>query len=424
MPLTRVQQRRVELVAGMESEDRINYIRRYYRNSFMGNHRPYYWDRDQWAEWVDANIQSFTTYRTQCECRCGGETTYGRQFLPGHNTRLLYRLVQEQAWDDLEMRGWDHLTEHLKPREATTAFGFEAEFFGPQDFEAERAVQAAGVSVENDGYHHRAVDYWRITEDGSVHGSGLELVSPILKMEDDYAWTDSLNAIRAIRDVGGRIDASCGLHVHHNAQYMNRDEVMRVADLYYQFQDTINTMLPRSRRMASYARSMNAEYCQRAKDLTDPSNTRTNYGRRWKPRLNSLDRYYAVNLQAINVHGTIEFRQHSGTLNYDKVSMWVRFTKLFMDMALEKESVEAAQHLNDGTIRGMITFLGGDEAMIQFYENRAQNLATDMEDVSANVDDSPEDDDEPYCDYCEEYGHYESDCETAYEARNSDSDIF
>ena len=42
-------------------------------------------------------------------------------------------------------------------------------------------------------------------------------------------------------------------------------------------------------------------------------------------------RYYKVNLQAYQCHGTIEFRQHSGTVNATKIAHWVRFLGEFID---------------------------------------------------------------------------------------------
>jgi hypothetical protein len=42
------------------------------------------------------------------------------------------------------------------------------------------------------------------------------------------------------------------------------------------------------------------------------------------------DRYYKVNLQSYYRHGTVEFRQHSGTLNAPKAVNWVRLLDAFI----------------------------------------------------------------------------------------------
>lgn len=42
-------------------------------------------------------------------------------------------------------------------------------------------------------------------------------------------------------------------------------------------------------------------------------------------------RYMKVNLESISRHGTIEFRQHSGTVNAAKIANWVRFLAAFID---------------------------------------------------------------------------------------------
>lgn len=42
-------------------------------------------------------------------------------------------------------------------------------------------------------------------------------------------------------------------------------------------------------------------------------------------------RYFKVNLMSFQRHGTIEFRQHSGTVNATKIANWVRFLGQFID---------------------------------------------------------------------------------------------
>ena len=42
-------------------------------------------------------------------------------------------------------------------------------------------------------------------------------------------------------------------------------------------------------------------------------------------------RYHKVNLQSYYRHGTVEFRQHSGTLNAAKAVNWVRMLAAYID---------------------------------------------------------------------------------------------
>jgi hypothetical protein len=48
-----------------------------------------------------------------------------------------------------------------------------------------------------------------------------------------------------------------------------------------------------------------------------------------------MGRYFKVNLQALRVHGTVEFRQHSGTVDGTKVENWVRFLLGFVERSIE-----------------------------------------------------------------------------------------
>jgi hypothetical protein len=118
------------------------------------------------------------------------------------------------------------------------------------------------------------------------------------------------------------------------------------------------------------------------------------------------NRYLNFNVAAYAQHGTIEFRQHSGTLNPEKISNWVRFTELFMDPYAFPMDLFGPDHLhyarekldipNEAPSSGvgiehwvteMILRLGGDEALATYYLARANSLAgrtsTDREDQQA-----------------------------------------
>ena len=49
------------------------------------------------------------------------------------------------------------------------------------------------------------------------------------------------------------------------------------------------------------------------------------------------DRYYKVNAVAYERHQTIEFRQHSGTTEYEKIANWVMFLAKLVDYSFKHE---------------------------------------------------------------------------------------
>ena len=49
------------------------------------------------------------------------------------------------------------------------------------------------------------------------------------------------------------------------------------------------------------------------------------------------DRYYKVNAVAYDRHKTIEFRQHSGTIEYEKISNWVMFLARLVEYSYKNE---------------------------------------------------------------------------------------
>lgn len=46
-------------------------------------------------------------------------------------------------------------------------------------------------------------------------------------------------------------------------------------------------------------------------------------------------RYYTVNLRSFLYYGTIEFRQHNGTLNFDEMASWIAFTHKIIERGLQ-----------------------------------------------------------------------------------------
>ena len=134
-------------------------------------------------------------------------------------------------------------------------FGIEIEFNGVSMARAFRALQDAGVNVTRPGYTHRVTESWKLITDGSVSGSGLELVSPILSGESGYSQV--MMVMSVLSGIGGRVNTSCGMHVHHDAGDLNGYVIASFVEAYVLRQGAIDQLVAPSRR------NQRGGYCQR-----------------------------------------------------------------------------------------------------------------------------------------------------------------
>ena len=217
-------------------------------------------------------------------------------------------------------------------------FGIEMEFSGLTMEQSLAALRNAGLTAQIERYNHEdhADGTWKIVTDGSVH-NGHEVVSPILHGEDGIEA--ACRAADALEEAGAKIDKTCGLHVHFDAANLTAGEIRTACLRYAKFETEIDAFMPKSRRGNENRYCQSTSGCflnnlrfMRATDKNALANSQR-------------DRYFKINLQAYLRHHTIEFRQHSGTVNSTKVENWVRFLAAFLD-----ESIRIA-HLGRNGIR-------------------------------------------------------------------------
>ncbi|MFZ5852271.1 MAG: amidoligase family protein [Actinomycetota bacterium] len=196
----------------------------------------------------------------------------------------------------------------------TRRFGVEIECFGISKYEAHAAIHAADVSVEVEDYNHRTVGHWKIVHDGSVSGSGLEIVSPPLS--GPAGLEDVRTVMTALREAGATVNRSCGLHVHHEIVDLTGDQIAALATAWHTNQAAIDLLVARSRRGQQ-------EYIGPFQDNELPDLLA--YLR--QRQVGYVTRYRNLNFQSYPRYGTVEVRQHQGTLSGDKAVAWIRFTQ-------------------------------------------------------------------------------------------------
>jgi len=203
-------------------------------------------------------------------------------------------------------------------------FGVELEMKGMTREEAVRVLRAIDISVQNEGYNHTCRDHWKIVPDGSVHG-GFEVVSPVLQGEEGLEQLRAVTA--ALKDSGGKDARNCGVQVPvFDAADLNVGYIRAIVSRYAAHERKIDAFMPSS------CRGNNNTYCRSLATVvaSDRFRNAASLGQLVEAQ---PGRYFKVNLQSYRVHGTIEFRQHSGTLESPKAVNWVRFLAAFIESA-------------------------------------------------------------------------------------------
>lgn len=84
-------------------------------------------------------------------------------------------------------------------------------------------------------------------------------------------------------------------------------------------------------------------------------------------RLFNCDRYFKVNPCSWDRHRTVEFRQHSGTLDYNKIYNWLMFVSKLVEYSRENEITTTYSNANE------LPFLTESEKL--FFATRTAELA-------------------------------------------------
>lgn len=191
---------------------------------------------------------------------------------------------------------------------------------------------------------------WSVKYDGSLNSlgakGGAEVVSPALTH-----GPSSLRAIeivcKAIREYGGFVNDTCGVHVHVDVRSYKADQILNIVQTYAENETHIDSF------MTSPRRDDNAEYCRSmVKHIANPATLVQDFRTQHYHRMNDSTegliceaarwqraierRYSKVNVyNAFVRHGTIEFRQHHATINSDELLAWVDFLKNLVELSVE-----------------------------------------------------------------------------------------
>lgn len=188
------------------------------------------------------------------------------------------------------------------------------------------AVKSKARTISIGENRHYGAGEWSIIGDGSLYDGpvgfkGVEIVSPVL----DTSKPEDIRSVRklceALQTIGCVVDNHCGLHVHVDTADMSVDDIKRIFGRYSQYEELIDLFMPANRRGQMY-------YAKSGKGMNQlVQNAETKQA---LSRVLGGERYWRVNLDAMQRHGTIEFRQHSASINADTILNWINFLEQFI----------------------------------------------------------------------------------------------
>lgn len=236
-------------------------------------------------------------------------------------------------------------------------FGVEIEAYGVSKTTLTRELYNEGIATEVEYYNHTLRNHWKIVNDGSLSGnSSFELVSPVLKGEDGLEQIKKVSNV--LKRLNAKINKTCGLHIHLNARDLELTDWKNIYKNYIRLEPIIDSIMPNSRK------GNNNRYCHSLiqnnyENKINNSNSLQELSR----NITGRDRYYKLNTESYWRHKTVEFRQHSGTIEYEKISNWILFLTRFVEYSRKKEIM-----VEDAKFEKLNKFLDND--IIEYLKDR------------------------------------------------------
>ena len=199
-----------------------------------------------------------------------------------------------------------------------------------------------GVEIEfgHDGRStlefQKACKKWQagLHEDGSIEGFSYANEISLAPARGQAFLDQTTEVCAGIAKAKGKVNTSCGLHVHVDLRDFTGAEILNLARLYAKIEPALYSIVPPSRRTGHYSKPWGDAF--EIGEVFDRAPREERLKRLDAALYGSLDeaeeckrapykhnnRYHGLNFNSILLYGTIEFRLHSGTVDAKKIQMW------------------------------------------------------------------------------------------------------
>ena len=219
-------------------------------------------------------------------------------------------------------------------------------------FNRNKFSRAVGLELEavNDDYEAMEYGYyesnwefrnnWRVVHDGSIDsgdGVGREFITRG-GLSGDELYQSIDNITTDLKRIGWSVNRSCGMHIHIDARDLKWREIKYILAVSKLCEQIIYMMLPDSRRNSRWCKRipMTMEHIMDICDDQDFIDT-------WYQAFDTYPsyekyndaRYCGVNMHSRIIHGSIEFRHHSGTLDAEKIINWIEICQRIVEAGIK-----------------------------------------------------------------------------------------
>lgn len=201
-------------------------------------------------------------------------------------------------------------------------FGIEIEHYYPE------GVAGCTAMLKREG-----LGPW--TKNIHADGSGVEICSPVLKGKDGLEELSHVFSL--LKRDGGRCTTRDGMHIHQGAPDFvgNKEAIVRLVKSWHLNQNLIDAFVDVSRHANGACQKWAEAHITQLEAAGWDGTSTAYYG-------SGPSNYYpgrrALNIAALSEHGTVEFRQHHGTLEFDEAQAWILFGHRFMDSVAERKN--------------------------------------------------------------------------------------
>lgn len=234
-------------------------------------------------------------------------------------------------------------------------FGVEIECYGLSQLEVIEKLEENNIPACYCNDYFMGIYTWSVGKDGTINQPyPIEVKSPIL----DFSQIDRVEkVVKILSEMELKTDSSCALHVHWNVSDYAGWDIANLLKLYIKFEPVLDLLV------AFWRRGNNNDHCRSliknniwqwidSLDVTLPAyQISKEFQKAYRlEKVTSFPsaRHHKLNICAINRYGTVEFRQHQGTLDWEEIKNWILLTGQMVGRARDGSCINPSEKISLG----------------------------------------------------------------------------